>query len=272
MTRDEFRQSVFERDNHKCVICGKDAQDAHHIIERRLWDDGGYHLDNGVSLCGYHHIAAEQTHLSCEDLRMAAGIENVIIPSHLYDEYEYDKWGNIMLPSGERLKGELFFDHSVQKILKQGKVLYLFSKYIKYPRTLHLPWSPGLTNDDRQLKSTEHFEGREVVVTVKMDGENCLDQETELNTDLGIKSIQDVCEQKIDCKVLSMDAETGQIEYKKIDGFSINENSKKEWYEIELEDGRMIKITGEHRVWLPNLNCYRCVKDLSENDEFLIND
>lgn len=43
---------------------------------------------------------------------------------------------------------------------------------IKYPRTPHLPWSPGATSDDAFLKSLSHFEGNEVVVTEKMDGEN----------------------------------------------------------------------------------------------------
>lgn len=42
----------------------------------------------------------------------------------------------------------------------------------KYPRTLHLPWSLGATKDDRILNSINHFVGREVVVTEKMDGEN----------------------------------------------------------------------------------------------------
>lgn len=42
----------------------------------------------------------------------------------------------------------------------------------KYPRTYHLPWSLGYTNDDKVLKSTNHFEGELVVVTEKMDGEN----------------------------------------------------------------------------------------------------
>jgi 5-methylcytosine-specific restriction endonuclease McrA len=37
MTRNEFRQAVFERDNYRCVICGDPAVDAHHIIERRLF-------------------------------------------------------------------------------------------------------------------------------------------------------------------------------------------------------------------------------------------
>lgn len=43
---------------------------------------------------------------------------------------------------------------------------------VKYPRTPHLPWSPGGTKDDAYLVDTSHFEGREVVVTEKMDGEN----------------------------------------------------------------------------------------------------
>lgn len=41
----------------------------------------------------------------------------------------------------------------------------------KYPRTPHLPWSPGRTNDDRVLGSTEHLYGKKVVLTEKMDGE-----------------------------------------------------------------------------------------------------
>ena len=42
----------------------------------------------------------------------------------------------------------------------------------KYPRTLHLPWSLGVTNDDKILKDISHLIGKEVVVTIKMDGEN----------------------------------------------------------------------------------------------------
>ena len=42
----------------------------------------------------------------------------------------------------------------------------------KYPRTYHLPWSPGLKNDDRRIPSVEQFYDKEVVVTLKMDGEN----------------------------------------------------------------------------------------------------
>ena len=42
----------------------------------------------------------------------------------------------------------------------------------KYPRTLHLPFSRSRTSDDKVLTSVDHFLGQDVVVTLKMDGEN----------------------------------------------------------------------------------------------------
>lgn len=171
LSRDSFREGVFARDNHKCVICGEAGQDAHHIIERRLFDDGGYYLNNGATLCGKHHIMAEETTLSVEEIRDACKITNIVLPEHLYVDQQYDKWGNPVTSNGKRLMGELFEDESVQKILKQGKVLDDFSKYIKYPRTYHVHWSKG-TKDDKTLADDKQFQGKEVVVTVKMDGEN----------------------------------------------------------------------------------------------------
>ena len=44
--------------------------------------------------------------------------------------------------------------------------------YHKYPRTPHLPWSPGATSDDVFLVDTGNFMGKKVVVTEKLDGEN----------------------------------------------------------------------------------------------------
>ncbi len=42
----------------------------------------------------------------------------------------------------------------------------------KYPRTSHLPYSPGGTDDDRRIKTVSHFLGRPIVITEKMDGSN----------------------------------------------------------------------------------------------------
>ncbi|WP_194924972.1 RNA ligase family protein [Catenulispora pinisilvae] len=43
---------------------------------------------------------------------------------------------------------------------------------VHYPRTAHLPWSPGATADDVRARDLSGLEGRYVVVTEKMDGEN----------------------------------------------------------------------------------------------------
>jgi hypothetical protein len=43
---------------------------------------------------------------------------------------------------------------------------------VKYPRSPHLPWSEGGTSDDAYLFDTQHFVGKQVVITEKMDGEN----------------------------------------------------------------------------------------------------
>lgn len=42
LSRKDFREGVFARDGNKCVMCGEASKDAHHIVERRLWLDGGY--------------------------------------------------------------------------------------------------------------------------------------------------------------------------------------------------------------------------------------
>ena len=44
----------------------------------------------------------------------------------------------------------------------------------KYPRTYHIPFSPGRTNDDKVLKDRwfENYKGKEIVILEKLDGEN----------------------------------------------------------------------------------------------------
>lgn len=172
LTRDAFRDRVFARDQHRCVICGASAVDAHHILERRLFDDGGYYLGNGASVCAEHHLAAEMTTLSVEALREACRITKPVIPPHLYADQAYDKWGNPVMANGQRMRGELFFDESVQKVLGAGGVLGDFVSRIRYPRTHHAPWSEGMHGDDRRIASMEAFIGRRVIVSAKMDGEN----------------------------------------------------------------------------------------------------
>ena len=92
--RIKFKTDVFKRDNGVCVFCELPAVDAHHIVDRSLWEDGGYHLNNGASLCEEHHKQAEDSTLSCEEIRKAAGITSIILPDTLNPKNNYDKWGN----------------------------------------------------------------------------------------------------------------------------------------------------------------------------------
>jgi len=78
------------------------------------------------------------------------------------------------------LKSQYLVPGLADGFLSGGKVMDKFTKKgsageerVKYPRSPHLPWSPGATSDDRILTTTAHFEGKRVIVSEKLDGENC---------------------------------------------------------------------------------------------------
>lgn len=63
--RENFRNSVFKRDKNKCVFCFKTENlDAHHITDRNEIPNGGYVLENGITLCSEHHLMAEKYHMT----------------------------------------------------------------------------------------------------------------------------------------------------------------------------------------------------------------
>lgn len=178
LSRTEFREQTLARDGHKCIFCDiTENLDAHHIIERRLFlDCGGYHLDNGATVCEHHHKLCEQTVLTCDDVRDTAKINSLVLPENFYPDHIYDKWGNTYITKNLRSVGPLYYDESVQKVLKDGGVLDKFSPYVKYPRTYHHPLSLHKTEDDKISHNfakyiLEETDG-EIVITIKMDGEN----------------------------------------------------------------------------------------------------
>lgn len=130
LSRTAFSENVMKRDTYKCVFCNNTATSAHHIIERKLFNDGGYYLDNGASVCDEHHWDCEKTDISVEDVRKACKITNIVIPTHFYMDKSYDKWGNVILENGMREKGDMFYLENVQKILKDK--LFLFVNEEKY--------------------------------------------------------------------------------------------------------------------------------------------
>ena len=84
---EEVRTKVLERDNYKCVVCGKPATQVHHIHLRSKRRDLMYEMCNLVSLCNRHHnhqskdgleevnrCIAEAKHMSLEQLLRFAEI------------------------------------------------------------------------------------------------------------------------------------------------------------------------------------------------------
>ncbi len=150
LTRDEFNNLCRVRDGNRCVICKSDVDSVHHIFDRKLFSNGGYYSSNGASLCEEHHIEAEQSILSVEEIRSAAKITTIILPEGLIYGVVYDKWGQLV-------------DESV------------LSR--KYGRTYHFSFSPGTTSDDRISHNYyDHLQKmNNAVLTEKLDGENnCL--------------------------------------------------------------------------------------------------
>lgn len=119
LSRADFKSAVFKRDNYKCVVCKSPAVDAHHILERKLFEDGGYYLNNGASLCENHHLEAEQTLISVEEIRQLCQITSPILPKDLSNHLIYDKWGN-EIKDKNIIPGSLFCDEGCQSMLKMA--------------------------------------------------------------------------------------------------------------------------------------------------------
>lgn len=153
--REIFRQAVFTRDNHKCVVphCNNPVADAHHIIERALWKEdtefGGYIPDNGVSVCELHHKHAEANFIPPQALRQWAGIKNRVLPAQFDASKIYDKWGTPLIPPNREL--------------------------VKYPHTRYLTFTPGfdkLDVDECGYMEITNMYNKPLVITMKMDGSN----------------------------------------------------------------------------------------------------
>lgn len=158
LERNEFRELCVERDNHQCVVpnCTRKVTvdpetdgEVHHIIERRLWDDGGWYMDNGTSVCNFHHRKAEENEIPPQAFWRWLDIQNPPLPED-YDDLNINKWGeDFDTPPWEDER-----------------------EYIKYPSTGHLPFSPEY--EDSRVDHTDLFDFVDIplIITIKMDGSN----------------------------------------------------------------------------------------------------
>ena len=92
--RAAFREAVFTRDRYTCQVCGKrwaesDADpalgrvNAHHVVDRHEFPNGGYVAENGITVCDG---GPDSCHMKCERFHITGGKEWVpgLHPDDLY--------------------------------------------------------------------------------------------------------------------------------------------------------------------------------------------
>ena len=107
----------------------------------------------------------------------------------------------------------------------------------------------------------EFFQQFHTVVT-----DECLHPDSLINmSDGSLKKISDI---KIGEYVRTINEVTKKIEDKKVEYVYENLSILNDMYEIEMEDGKILKITGNHKVYTKEY-IWKKVEDLSENDEII---
>ena len=107
----------------------------------------------------------------------------------------------------------------------------------------------------------------------KCDG--CVSGDTIVEFENGIKMpISEVVKNRMKGKIKSYDERTKTIVYNEIEDWMYNVSdinpSQKQWYEIELEDGKKLKITGNDSLYVEGKGWVN-VEKLAENDKIIIN-
>lgn len=97
--------------------------------------------------------------------------------------------------------------------------------------------------------------------------EKCVSGDTIIETENGKKTIKEVIEGD-DKFVVSINEENGDLEFTEITDKWCKDTDS-EWYEIETESGKKLKITGNDFLKLSN-GAYRRVDELQVNDEVMI--
>ena len=98
----------------------------------------------------------------------------------------------------------------------------------------------------------------------------CLSGDTKITTrEFGEVELSYLIDNKLKCHVMSLNTEDNEIEWDEVINFQNVPNDDKQWYEVELDDGTILQITGNHKVWIPKLKKYVAVKELT-GDEYLM--
>lgn len=130
-----------------------------------------------------------------------------------------------------------------------------------------VPYRPMLAHSYDDYKHKVEWPA---AVSPKLDG--CLAGDSLVKTkEYGYVTIKHIVENKLECSVLSYNTKSNKNEYKKVLNYFENRELNEEviWYEIETIDGKTLKLTGNHKVFLPELNCWRRVDQLDGTENLM---
>lgn len=124
-----------------------------------------------------------------------------------------------------------------------------------YGHLLHPYEDMSLTFADIKQMSSEFISGaftESNFAAVKcISGDSVLELESN-----GKKTIKDVVDNKVLDKVLSFNEELNEDEYLQITNWSDN-GSSEDWLRIELENGEVIEVTPNHRIFVESIGDLR---------------
>lgn len=163
-----------------------------------------------------------------------------------------------------------------KKISKNGKVSYstIKERAAEIMRPMEsffiIVNIESIRNDDviQALKTTKN----KIDMIVLDEAHRCLAGNTLIETDEGLKSIAEIVENKLDCKVKSFNLKENKIEFKSIDDY-YKSDFEENVIELTILDEKNIPhsiiCTEDHPVYTKNRG-YVLAKDLDENDELFI--
>lgn len=147
------------------------------------------------------------------------------------------------------------------KSVKRNKKLNRFDRMIPGEFSYH--YDTGQLGKNMQLIKPSD------VVDISTKCHGCVREDTIVDTlEYGKVTIGEIVNHKKECHIKSFDTEVNEVVYVPIDNFYLIPNDG-EWYELELENGIKITITGNNPIYIPSIGAYRRVDELC-GDEYLL--
>lgn len=127
----------------------------------------------------------------------------------------------------------------------------------------------SLRNIELANKLREMCRTGEIGIVIADEIHKCLEGSSLIQTTLGELPIKDIVEKEIKCEIYSYNTKTNKIELQPIENYHKYENYSY-LLEIETQDGQILKLTPDHKVFTSNRG-YIKAEDLTLEDDLIVN-